>query len=67
MNNFTSNIREYSRTGMVTTSSTAVLTNETKLVVGEILELKLSIFNSKLVINEPSYTIAIGYCRLLQN
>ena len=35
----------------------AVLPDETKLLVGEILEVKLTTFNSKLVINEPSYTI----------
>ena len=41
----------------VTTSSTAVLPDETKLIVGEILEVKLSTFNSNLVINELTYTI----------
>ena len=37
-------------------SRMAVLPDETKLSVGEILEIKLATFNSKLVINEPSYT-----------
>ena len=40
----------------VTTSGMAVLPDEAKLLVGEILEVhcKLSTFNSKLVINESS-------------
>ena len=43
----------------ITTSGTAVLPDETKLLVGEIFEVKLSNFNSKLVINESSYTMMI--------
>ena len=37
----------------------AVLPDETKLLVGEILEVILTFFNSRLVINELSYTMMI--------
>ena len=43
----------------VTTSGTAVLPDETKVIVGEILQVILTTFNSKLVINEHSYTMMI--------
>ena len=43
----------------VTTSGTAVLPDETKLLVGEILKVILTTINSKLVINEHCYSMMI--------
>ena len=41
----------------VTTSSMAVLPDETKLIIGDKFEVILTTFNTKLVIIEHSYTI----------
>ena len=40
----------------------SVLPDETKVIVGEILEIILTKFNPKLVINEHSYIISMFIC-----